>query len=622
MRLKVIMSSLFVIFYSIFFYLNSETKNERINLELNKQIKELKLHYDLTMDYFVNDVQSIRVLIQNHKKIIEVFSKAKNSNKEERVILRKELYKLLIPRYNRLKIRGILQLQFVFPNNNSFLRMHKPSKYGDNIADIRYSFKYTNSTKKEIVGFEQGRTTHAFRYVFPLFKEFNKNLTDKNNYLGAVEISLASYAIQEKLLSVNKIHSHFLVNKDIFNVKTWEAKDLIQKYIPSIEHNDYMFALTKHTNNDQLQHTKINIINPLKKEISKKMSLKRSFAVYVEDKNTIKVISFLPIKDTLKNDVAAYIVAYTNNDNIYNLIKYYKYSNIIIFIVMVFLFYFIYKNLTYKKELEIEVEKKTQSLNKISEDLKEINENLEYRIKEEVGKSKEIEKKLFQSKKMAQMGEMIGAIAHQWRQPLNAISLSIQNLKYDFKANKIDEEFIGNYIVKNKKTINFMSKTIDDFRNFFRTDKNMIDFSIKQAIEDTVSIQWAQLNSVNINLSIEGDDFTIHGFKSEFQQVVLNLISNAKDAIVENNIDNGNIVIQLNYGSITICDNAGGIPIDIIDRVFEPYYTTKAQGKGTGMGLYMSKMIIDNMNSNIGVSNTDNGACFVINFLKEKKSGK
>ncbi|MCK5294466.1 MAG: hypothetical protein KAJ49_07440, partial [Arcobacteraceae bacterium] len=598
------------------------TKNERINLELNKQIKELKLHYDLTMDYFVNDVQSIRVLIQNHKKIIEVFSKAKNSNKEERVILRKELYKLLIPRYNRLKIRGILQLQFVFPNNNSFLRMHKPSKYGDNIADIRYSFKYTNSTKKEIVGFEQGRTTHAFRYVFPLFKEFNKNLTDKNNYLGAVEISLASYAIQEKLLSVNKIHSHFLVNKDIFNVKTWEAKDLIQKYIPSIEHNDYMFALTKHTNNDQLQHTKINIINPLKKEISKKMSLKRSFALYVEDKNTIKVISFLPIKDTLKNDVAAYIVAYTNNDNIYNLIKYYKYSNIIIFIVMVFLFYFIYKNLTYKKELEIEVEKKTQSLNKISEDLKEINENLEYRIKEEVGKSKEIEKKLFQSKKMAQMGEMIGAIAHQWRQPLNAISLSIQNLKYDFKANKIDEEFIGNYIVKNKKTINFMSKTIDDFRNFFRTDKNMIDFSIKQAIEDTVSIQWAQLNSVNINLSIEGDDFTIHGFKSEFQQVVLNLISNAKDAIVENNIDNGNIVIQLNYGSITICDNAGGIPIDIIDRVFEPYYTTKAQGKGTGMGLYMSKMIIDNMNSNIGVSNTDNGACFVINFLKEKKSGK
>ena len=232
-----------------------------------------------------------------------------------------------------------------------------------------------------------------------------------------------------------------------------------------------------------------------------------------------------------------------------------------------------------------------------------------------------------QQSKMAQMGEMVGSIAHQWRQPLNEIGINIQKLKYDYKSNIIDENFIKKFIDKNKQTINFMSKTIDDFRNFFRVDKDKENFSIKSAIKNTISMQSSQLNNYNIVLNITGDDFKIDGFQNEFRQVILNLVNNAKDALIQNKIKNPTIDIILQNNTITVKDNAGGIPEDILNRVFEPYFTTKEQGSGTGMGLYMSKMIIENnmggvlSASNINIKNQDDelasGASLTIHFASK-----
>ena len=217
--------------------------------------------------------------------------------------------------------------------------------------------------------------------------------------------------------------------------------------------------------------------------------------------------------------------------------------------------------------------------------------------------------------KLASMGEMIGAIAHQWRQPLNELGLSIQNLKYDYISNLIDEKFIKDFISHNKDTIMFMSDTIDDFRNFFRVDKDKEDFEIKSTISTALSMLSAQLKDNNINVNIIGDEFIYYGFKSEFQQVILNIINNSKDALISNKVNNPTLDINIKDGIITIIDNAGGIPQDIINRIFEPYFTTKEQGEGTGMGLYMSKMIIeDNMNGELSVVNDGDGAKFIINF--------
>jgi len=253
--------------------------------------------------------------------------------------------------------------------------------------------------------------------------------------------------------------------------------------------------------------------------------------------------------------------------------------------------------------------------------LNNMNILLEQKISNAIEENRAKDKILQEQAKLASMGEMIGAIAHQWRQPLNELNINIQNLDDDFEDGLINETFIDQFINNNRRVILFMSKTIDDFRNFFRIEKINEKFSIKNSIELTGSIQSAQLKHHNIHLSILGDDFIIDGFKTEFQQVILNIINNAKDALLENQINNGKIEILLLSDTqntnkrILIRDNAGGIPEEIIDRIFEPYFTTKEQGKGTGIGLYMSKMIIEsNMGGHISVHNTDEGAEFTIRF--------
>jgi len=160
-----------------------------------------------------------------------------------------------------------------------------------------------------------------------------------------------------------------------------------------------------------------------------------------------------------------------------------------------------------------------------------------------------------------------------------------------------------------------MSKTIDDFRDFFRVDKAKSDFKVKETIQSVVSMQSAQLKNHHISLNISGDQFICNGLQSEFQQVILNLINNAKDILIEKTIKNPTINITIKDKTIFIEDNGGGIPQDIINRIFEPYFTTKEQGKGTGMGLYMSKMIIeDNMGGELSVVNSDVGARFRISL--------
>ena len=261
-----------------------------------------------------------------------------------------------------------------------------------------------------------------------------------------------------------------------------------------------------------------------------------------------------------------------------------------------------------KKEIEKQVEDRTSELN-------DLNENLETIVKTQTDENVKQLEALQQQSKMASMGEMIGAIAHQWRQPLNELSIGIQSLKYDFEDDGIDAEYLDDFIERNKDVIKFMSNTIDDFRNFYRVDKERELFDVRESINTTISMQVAQLVNNNIQILIDGESFEVDGFKNEFQQVVLNLINNAKDALLENKVKEAEIIIELKDKVIYIRDNAGGIPEEILDRVFEPYFTTKEQGKGTGMGLYMSKMIIeDNIGASLSARNTEDGAEFIMDF--------
>ncbi len=607
MRLKIILPISFILIYGMFVFTKANIKNNRIELELSEQVKNLETHYLMIKDYFLTDARSIRDRVRLKSNVIELFSQAQDATDEEKIVLRNRLYNIVKPLYDRIHSRGILQFQFVLPNNESFLRVHKPTKYGDDLTDIRYSFKYANEQKKEIEGFEQGRTAHGFRYVFPFYDK-------KNSHLGSTEISLSSNSIENKLLNVNKIHSHFLVNKSIFSVKAWETKDLITKYIPSIEHKDYMFTLTNHSDIKKLQDSEKSIIAPLKDEIYRKMPLGKSFALYIEYKNSVKVVTFLPIKNAQKDKVVAYIVAYTDNHNIYNICKNYRYSNIFVFLGMLVLFYFVYKDLNYKQFLKSEIDKKTKVLN-------ELNSNLELKIKDEVDKNRQQQLLMMRQNRLAQMGEMISMIAHQWRQPLNNLTFLNQLIAFTYRRGNLNDENMEDFNQNAKKQIEDMSQTIKDFSNFFKPQKEMRNFCINKVINSIIEILNPLFSKYNLSIEFINikDTFETNGFENELRQALINIINNSKDALIENGVEDKKIKIQLKEIEgkviISISDNGGGIDEEIMNKIFDPYFTTKGEKNGTGLGLYMAKLIIeDHMDGKIVVINRKNGVVFDISL--------
>jgi len=262
-------------------------------------------------------------------------------------------------------------------------------------------------------------------------------------------------------------------------------------------------------------------------------------------------------------------------------------------------------------KLEERVEQRTKELN-------DLNENLEKRVDTEIRKRQEQEQLLIQQSKLASMGEMIGNIAHQWRQPLNALSLVMQNIQFAYELDELDDEFMEKSVKKVNLLSRNMSKTIDDFRNFFKPNKEKEVFVLNDIVKKTLDIVDSTFEHHNIKIMQNFEsEIKVFGFSNEFSQTILNIMNNSKDAFSENLVPNAKVTITVKndkeYGIVCIEDNAGGIPQNIINKVFEPYFTTKEEGKGTGIGLYMSKIIIEqNMEGKLSVKNTKNGALFTV----------
>ncbi|WP_303721195.1 sensor histidine kinase [Malonomonas rubra] len=236
------------------------------------------------------------------------------------------------------------------------------------------------------------------------------------------------------------------------------------------------------------------------------------------------------------------------------------------------------------------------------------------------------EKQLLQNQKMAAMGEMLGAIAHQWRQPLNILSTYIASLQAAYFNQAIDQQFVKTLVGNADTQIQFMSKTIDDFRNFFKPSKSKRAFDVLESIDHAIKLMEAQFKQAKFNLRIdvetEETKLFAFGFQSEFVHVVMNILANAKDAIEErfnsdHTMSEGKILVSVkDSGSeinLQVRDNGCGIPKHFLPKVFSPYFTTKGTQSGTGVGLYMSKIIIENeMRGRLLAENTNDGAMFSI----------
>lgn len=271
---------------------------------------------------------------------------------------------------------------------------------------------------------------------------------------------------------------------------------------------------------------------------------------------------------------------------------------------------------------EMERDDALSALKQVQRQLEHLNVQLKQSVQEEVAKNRQKDFMLIQQSRLAAMGEMIGNIAHQWRQPICTLSLILSNILDDYECGTLTLDVLEKKVVNGQKLIDKMSTTIDDFRYFFKPERKKSWFSVDKTIIETVSLIHTSFIHYNIHIDYVSPSQIILalGYANETSQVILIILSNAKDAILESKLSYGSVKIRVattgEYAIVSIQDNGGGIDDRIIDKIFDPYFTTKNDSHGTGIGLYLSKMIIEeNMGGRIEVENTPDGAEFRI-FLR------
>ena len=284
--------------------------------------------------------------------------------------------------------------------------------------------------------------------------------------------------------------------------------------------------------------------------------------------------------------------------------------------------YDVTKEVFYKHKLQ-KKEKELQELNDTLEkrviektkELKELNETLELRVKDEISKNEDKQQVMFWQSRLASLGEMLANIAHQWRQPLTELNLTIFSIKKAALNNDINE--VQNFYDESKKIIKNMSNTIEDFTNFFKPDKEKQPFKLSDSIKESLNILEQLLNKEMVEVKVKFTDVEVLGITNELSQVIINLIKNSVDAFILNSILIREINISVKkdakFAIIELQDNAGGIKLKSIYKIFEPYFTTKHTSQGTGLGLFMSKMICEQgLNGFIDVKSKKNMTTFII----------
>jgi len=364
------------------------------------------------------------------------------------------------------------------------------------------------------------------------------------------------------------------------------AKELIEK--------EWKCYLNKQISSTPFEELVMKNILQLKKRINNQIEtfLKTSKVDFKELKSNINTINIY-LSDIINSNIKKAIEQKNNTDKRFAfVIKASVMSIVVVFVFSITLMILIVEN--FKKvhiELEENVKEKTKELEKI-------NKNLERRIKKAVEENRRKDKIMFQQSKLAAMGEMLQNIAHQWRQPLGSISLILQSIKLKNEMNKLTPEYIDKKTDEALILADNMSKTIDDFKNFFRPDKTKKTLSIERCIRDSKQLVSHLLEKYNIDLDVKiKQDVTILGYKNELSHVCLNILNNAVDSLKESDVKKRKILIVVKKEKkgiiISIIDNGGGIKQEHLEKVFEPYFSTKLKDKGSGIGLYMAKQIIE-----------------------------
>lgn len=575
-----------VLIYIIFYTIRMQDKEERVNILLQEQLRFLHQNYKITTHSFKTISENIYNSVLTRPDVLELMFKAKQtSDKKLQALYREQLYKIVKPYFEHLKKSGVNIILFSFPDNKTFLRMHKAKKFDDDLSKIRYSFNYVNEQQKPIHGLEQGKISHAFRNIRPLYF--------KDKFIGSVDVSFSSEVMQENMRRIHGIDTHFILNKNLFETNIWKAQDNV-KYEQSMEHEDFLFSITKHKT---LVPEKIAINKALKEDIARHMQNDKAFSLHEKVNNKHYIISFSPIYNIKANKTVAYIVSYVESLYLKELLFQYFWINMLFFIGLFLVTLLFYANVRHQFLLK---------------DL----------IKEEVAKNREKDFMVMQQARQAQMGEMLSMIAHQWRQPLATISSAVNSLHMEVELTgtiELEKDTlmrISNYTQE-------LSSTIDDFREFFKEEQNRVSVTLESIIDESVAMVKAVLNHENVTVETEFiSQEALLTYPSDLKQAVLNIIKNSQDVFLERAVKDARITLKTDKDDehyfIIIEDNGGGIKEDIIEKIFDPYFTTKVSRNGSGMGLYVARKIVqERCLGRLSVENIQAGARFTIELPRQ-----
>ena len=575
--------------------LMKHTADTKIQNYLQTKTIQYKNDYNVIYNSYKTIAHSVYATCIDTYSVKYIFAQASLSSNNYKSMIRELLHKELTPTYNGLKENNIKQLHFHLPNNNSFLRFHRPSKFGDNLSTIRSTVEYVNRTHRPIDGFEEGRIYNGYRFVFPLVY--------KNRYIGSVEVSFATLIMSLEFEKNYKIIAPFLIAKDIVDTKVFDEEK--SNYVSSMLDGFYIekafLKMTSQNNNKTLQE----LSEKTKNIIHQNRLNNNDLSIY--DSKRKEIMTFIKIENPISQKIVGMFLINTSAHIIEDINKSFVINIILLLFLVASILFIIYQS--------------SQRKNKLKED----NKLLYQLIEEEVEKNRQKDQQMIEQSRLAQMGEMLSMIAHQWRQPLTAISATSAKLSIRAQLGRATTE----NIVEASENISIysqhLSQTINEFRNFFRPNKEKEETSYGEIIKSVLNIVEVSLTNQGIKIiqNIENDDKFL-SYANEIKQVLLNLIKNAEDVIIEHHIEDPYIKIETfikdGYIMLEVSDNGGGISDDIIDKIFDPYFSTKDEKNGTGLGLYMSKTIIeDHCKGDLSISNDKDGAVFNIK-LKIKES--
>ena len=290
-----------------------------------------------------------------------------------------------------------------------------------------------------------------------------------------------------------------------------------------------------------------------------------------------------------------------------------------VFIIILYFSYVDFKREQLKEKAYKKLKIKTREVENESKKVRNLNDTLEYRVNDAIKKNELQYRQMMQQTKLASMGEMIGNIAHQWRQPLSTISTGATGMQLQKEHGQLSDDQFHEMCETINKNAQYLSKTIDDFRNYIEGNRKRNVFNLKESIKSFINLVEGSIKNNHVNLVLDlQEDINIDGFENELTQCIINIYNNARDVLNEKEIENKLIFISSftqtkrdlkdmkEYVIIKIKDNAGGIPAEILPKIFEPYFTTKHKSQGTGIGLHMTyNLIVDGMDGTIEANNVE-----------------